>query len=44
LQMLLQMDPLAMQVMLALIIAALTFVTYFIATKWFNRERLVVGL
>ncbi len=44
LQMLLQMNPLAMQVMLALIIAALTFVTYFIATKWFNRERLVTGL
>jgi len=44
LQILLQMNPLAMQVMLALIIAALTFVTYFIATKWFNRERFITGL
>ena len=44
LQMLLQMNPIAMQVMIALIVATLTFVTYFIATKWFNRERLVTGL
>ena len=41
---LLQMNPIAMQVMIALIVAALTFMTYFVATKWFNRERLVVGL
>ena len=41
---LLQMNPIAMQVMVALIVAALTFMTYFVATKWFNRERLVVGL
>jgi len=40
----LQMNPIAMQVMIALIVAALTFMTYFVATKWFNRERLVVGL
>ena len=39
---LLQMNPIAMQVMVALVVAALTFMTYFIATKWFNRERLVV--
>ena len=44
LQTLLQMNPIALQVMIALITAALTFMTYFIATKWFNRERLVVGL
>jgi len=44
LQFLLQMNPIAMQVMVALAVAALTFMTYFIATKWFNRERLVVGL
>jgi hypothetical protein len=44
LQMLLQMNPIAMQGMIALIVAALTFVTYFIATKLFNRERLVTGL
>ena len=41
---LLQMNPIAMQVMIALIVATLTFMTYFVATKWFNRERLVVGL
>ncbi|MCK4730849.1 MAG: ATP-binding cassette domain-containing protein [Methanophagales archaeon] len=41
---LLRMNPIAMQVMVALAVAALTFMTYFIATKWFNRERLVVGL
>jgi len=41
---LLQMNPIAMQVITALVVAALTFITYFIATKWFNRERLVVGL
>ncbi|MCK4397372.1 MAG: hypothetical protein KAV25_00075 [Methanophagales archaeon] len=28
----------ATQVMIALIVATLTFITYFIATKWFNRE------
>ena len=44
LQFLLQMNPIAMQVMIALIVAAFTVITYFIATKWFNRERLVVGL
>ena len=41
---LLQMNPIAMQVITALVVAALTFMTYFVATKWFNRERLVVGL
>ncbi|NQE04739.1 hypothetical protein C5S32_02605 [ANME-1 cluster archaeon GoMg1] len=44
LQFLLQMNPIAMQVMIAFIVATLTFITYFITTKWFNRERLVVGL
>ena len=39
---LLQMNPIAMQVMIALIVATFTVMTYFIATKWFNRERLVV--
>ena len=41
---LLRMNPIAMQVMIALIVATFTVITYFIATKWFNRERLVVGL
>jgi len=31
-------------IMIALVIAVLTILTYFIATKWFNRERLVTGL
>ena len=39
---LLQMNPIAMQVMIEFFVAALTFMTYFIATKWFNRVRLVV--
>ena len=39
---LLQMNPIAMQVMIALIVATFTVITYFIATKWFNRVRLVV--
>ena len=39
---LLHMNPIAMQVMIALIVATFTVITYFIATKWFNRVRLVV--
>ena len=44
LQRMLQMGPILTNIMIALMIAVFTFVTYFIATKWFNRERLVVGL
>ena len=37
-------DPTLTNIIIALIVAGITFVTYIIATKWFNRERLVVGL
>jgi ABC-type Na+ efflux pump permease subunit len=44
LQRLLQIGPILTNIMIALVIGILAFVTYFIAAKWFNRERLVVGL
>jgi len=44
LQRLLKIGPTLTNIMIALIVAVFTFVTYIIATKWFNRERLVVGL
>ena len=44
LQRMLQMGPILTNIMIALVIAVFTFLTYFIATKWFNRERLVTGL
>ena len=44
LQRLLQIGPTLTNIMIALVIAVLTILTYFIATKWFNRERLVTGL
>jgi len=44
LQRMLQMGSILTNIMIALVIAVFTFLTYFIATKWFNRERLVTGL
>ena len=44
LQRLLRIGPTLTNIMIALVIAVLTILTYFIATKWFNRERLVAGL
>jgi len=44
LQRLLKIGPTLTNIMIALILAVLTFVTYIIATKWFNRERLVAAL
>jgi len=44
LQRLLRIGPTLTNIMIALVIAVLTILTYFIATKWFNRERLVTGL
>ena len=44
LQMVLQMDPALTSIMIASVVAALTFLVYFVATKWFDRERLVTAL
>jgi len=44
LQRLLRIGPTLTNIIIALVIAVLTILTYFIATKWFNRERLVSGL
>jgi ABC-type transport system involved in multi-copper enzyme maturation permease subunit len=44
LQRLLQIGPTLTNIMIALVIAVFTILTYFIATKWFNREKLVAGL
>lgn len=44
LQRLLRIGPTLTNIMIALVIAVFTILTYFIATKWFNRERLVAGL
>lgn len=44
LQRILQVGPILTYIMIALVIAVFTFLTYFVAIKWFNRERLVTGL
>lgn len=44
LQRLFKIGPTLTNIMIALILAVLAFVTYIIATKWFDRERLVAAL